>query len=81
MAVNTHWNSWAATIATTPKRPVALGALKVGADVIELAVIPTGAIRLLQRQDRDLVASAAKAFTSRRKRLPIFSMNAGERIG
>ena len=32
-----------------------LGRFEIGADVVELAIIPTGAIRLLQLQDRNLV--------------------------
>ena len=55
VALNTHWNSWAATMATTPVRPSALGPLQVGADVVELAVVPARAVRLLQLQDRNLV--------------------------
>ncbi len=36
-----------------PEPPLGLGALQVGADVVELAIIPAGAVRLLERQDRD----------------------------
>ena len=41
-----------------PVRP--LGGIKVGADMIELAVIPTGPIRFLQRQDRDPVRGSER---------------------
>ena len=42
-------------MATTPKRPCSLGAVEVGTDVVELAVVPARAVGLLQGEDRDVV--------------------------
>ena len=38
-----------------PRSGPRLGLVEEGPDVIELAVVPTGAVRLLQLQDRDVV--------------------------
>ena len=61
-----------------PVAAARFGRVEIGADMVELAVIPTGPIRLLQSAGPGCCLLAAKAFTSRRKRLPIFSITAGD---
>ena len=38
--MQTDWNSWACTMATTPLRPSSSDAVEVGPDMVELAVVP-----------------------------------------
>ena len=48
--------------------------------MVELAVVPTGAVRLGQVQDRHSLGLGERV-DSRRNRLPIFSITAGDAMG
>ena len=63
-----------------PEASLTLGRLQVGADVVELAVIPTRPVRLLERRIGIPWASANR-LTSRRKRLPMLPSSAADGIG
>ena len=80
MPVNTHWDSWVATIATTPGTPTPLGPLQMRTDMVGLAVVPPAAVGFF-RCRIGMPWAAANVFTSRRKRLPFFSVNAGDGMG
>ena len=62
-----------------PEAALPLGLLQVGADVVELAVIPAGAVGPLQAQ-HGMSCSSAKASTAWRKRLPMRLNRAGEHL-
>ena len=64
-----------------PEASLVLSGLEIGMDMVELAVVPAGAIGLLEMQDRDVVVLGEVGPTSRPKRFPIFWMMIGEAMG
>jgi hypothetical protein len=62
-----------------PRSARSLRPIEIGAHMIELAVIPTGAVGLVQRQDRDVMTGGERLDVPPDP-LPIFSMIAGDPV-
>ena len=63
-----------------PEAPLSFGLFEVGSDVVELAVVPAGAVRLLQVQERDVVFVGEHLHRAA-NRVPIRCITAGQGMG